>query len=127
MAISIWELFTFRVWIMAILVLPLLTMLLFLPFFHSLSKDTKETLGCIGFFWFFANIVLCVECGYRIIYQFLIILISNDRNPFEFKYFTFGLTTLGIAVFTYHLSGKFYEIKVDRKNKSEITSLNLNK
>ena len=126
-AINIWELFTFRIWIMAILVLPLLTLLIFLPFFHSLSKDRQETLGLIGFLGFYANIVLCVECVYRIIYQFITILFFNKRIDFEFKYFTFGLTTLVIAILSYHLSGYFYSIEVDSKDESEVTSLNLNK
>jgi ABC-type Na+ efflux pump permease subunit len=127
MGINIWDFFTLRALIMAILVLPLLTMLVFLPFFYSLTKDRQETLGMIGFLGFFANIVLCVECGYRVIWQFSAILFFNNNNPFEFKYLVFGLITLGIAVFSYRLSVKFYSLVKDTNNEPGITALNLDK
>ena len=126
MAIDIWDFLTLRALIMAILVLPLLIMLGFFPFFYSLSKDRQETLGMIGFLGFFANIALSVECCYRVIAQLFTILFLNNRNPFEFKYFAFGLITVVIAIFSYHFSVRFYSLE-QTKDEPEIASLNLDK
>ncbi|HEX9961649.1 MAG TPA: hypothetical protein VGB00_11985, partial [Pyrinomonadaceae bacterium] len=67
MDINIWDFLTLRNVVSAILVLPLLTMIVFLPFLYTLSKNAREWLTLFGFSGFIANIVLAVECCYRIL------------------------------------------------------------
>src|SRR6476660_8582335 len=58
---------TFRNILLAVLMLPLLTMAVSLPLYQYLSKNTKEWIAIFGVFGFIANGVLAVESGFRAI------------------------------------------------------------
>jgi cell division protein FtsW (lipid II flippase) len=139
--ISIWDFLTLRNVILAILVLPLLTMLIFVPFLYSISKNAREWLTVFGFFGFVANIVLAVECCYRILNSILYYAMQKptlvfDRKlermvyyqePYDFTYVVYAVIFLSISFLTWQLIDKVSPWELKRKKSSEITSLDLNK
>ena len=71
---DIWDIFTnlgrlatFRNILLAILMLPLLTMVALLPIYQYFSKNTKEWIAIFGVFGYLANGVLAVESAFRTI------------------------------------------------------------
>jgi hypothetical protein len=141
MDIDIRDFLTLRHVVMAILVLPLLTLLVMMPFLYSLPKNAREWLTLFGFLGFIANIVLAVECGYRILNSLLAYAAQKptlvfDRKlntmvsyqePYDFRYIVYALIFLGISLLTWQLVDKFSPWEFKSKKNSDVTSLDLNK
>ena len=62
-----WSLATFRNVLLAILMVPLLTLLVLKPFSQYFSREKNEWLSILGYLGLVANGVLAVEAGYRTI------------------------------------------------------------
>jgi hypothetical protein len=141
MDINIWEFLTLRNVIMAILVLPLLSLLALAPFLYSLSKNAREWLTLFGFAGFIANIVLAVECCYRILNSLVAYAIQKptlvfDRKlermvyyqePYDFRYIIYAVIFFSISFLTWQLVDKFSPWEFKGKKNSEVTTLDLNK
>lgn len=141
MDINIWDFLTLRTIIWAILTLPLLTMLAFMPFLYSLSKNAREWLTIFGFLGFIANIALAVECCYQIINSVIAYAIRKPelvfdtklsrmvyhQEPYNFKYVVYAVIFLSISFLTWQILNRFSPWEVKSKKKSEFTSLDLNK
>lgn len=126
---------------MAILLVPLLTMLAFVPFYHALSKNTREWLTLFGFLGFVANIVLAIECCYQTINSLIAYAVAKPKlvfdtklsrmvyyqEPYNYKYIVFAIIFFVISFLTWRLVNKFYPWERESKKDSEFTSLDLNK
>ncbi len=82
MDINITDYLTFRNIILAIFCLPLVTMLVTLPFLSLLSKNAKEWFELFGFFGAIANAVIVIELGFRTIAE---VITYSTQKP---KYFS---------------------------------------
>jgi hypothetical protein len=141
MDIDIRDFLTLRHVVMAILILPLLTLLVMMPFLYSLPKNAREWLTLFGFLGFIANIVLAVECCYRILNSLLAYAAQKptlvfDRKlntmvsyqePYDFRYIVYAVIFLGISLLTWQLVDKFSPWEFKSKKNSDVTSLDLNK
>ena len=141
MDINIWDFLTFRNVLAAILLLPLLTMLGFVPFYHALSKNAREWVALFGFLGFFANIVLGIECCYQIINSAIYYAIEKPKlvfdtkssqmvyyqEPYNYKYIVFAIIFFVISFLTWQLVNKFYPWERESKKDADFTSLDLNK
>lgn len=87
MDINIWDYFTFRNMILAIFCLPLLMMLVTLPFLSLLSKSAKEWFELLGFFGAIANVVVVIELGFRTIAE---VIYYSTQKPQYFSDVTNG-------------------------------------
>lgn len=85
MDINIWDYFTFRNVILAIFCLPLLTMLVTMPFLSLLSKNTKEWFELLGFFGAIANSVVVIELTFRTIAE---VIAYSTQKPQYFSEIT---------------------------------------
>lgn len=117
MDIQFTDYLTFRNIILAIFCLPLVTMLVTLPFLSILSKNTKEWLELLGFFGAIASAVIVIELGLRTIATVIVYFtqkpkyfseITNGRidmvkryEPFESFYVTYFIVFLIISVATW--------------------------
>jgi hypothetical protein len=79
------EYLTFRNVILVIFCLPLVTMLVTLPFLSLLSKSTKEWLELLGFFGAIANSVIVIELGFRTIAE---VIYYSTQKPQYFSEIT---------------------------------------
>lgn len=120
MDINIWDYFTFRNVILAIFCLPLVTMLVTIPFLSLLSKSTKEWFELLGFFGAIASAVIVIELGLRTIATVIVYFtqkpkyfseIMNGRidmvkryEPFESFYVTYFIVFLIISIATWILT-----------------------
>lgn len=141
MDINIWDFLTFRQIIWAILVLPLLTMLVFVPFLSALSKNAREWLTLFGFLGFIANIVLAVECCYQIINSLIayatrkpelvfdtkLSIMVYHEEPYDFKYVVYAVIFFSVSFLTWQILNKFSPWEIKSRKKSEVISLDLNK
>jgi hypothetical protein len=132
MDINIWDFLTLRNVILAILVFPLLTLLIFLPFSHALSKNTREWLVIFGLLGFIANGVLTVECCYRILSSVLTYMTQKPslvfdsklntmvyrQEPFDFTYIIQAVIFSSITFLTWQLVDKIYPWKQKKKQKT---------
>lgn len=125
----------------AILVLPLLTMLFFVPFLYSLSKNAREWLTIFGFLGFIANIVLAIECCYRILNSILAYATQKPtlvfdpklermvsyQEPYDFRYIVYAAIFFSISFLTWLLLDKISPWEQKSKKNSEVISLDLTK
>ncbi|HEY0050667.1 MAG TPA: hypothetical protein VGB68_15345 [Pyrinomonadaceae bacterium] len=141
MDINISDFLTPRNVMLAILVLPFLTMLVFVPFLYTISRNAREWLTIFGFLGFIANIVLAVECCYRILNSILAYATQKptlvfdqkssrmvyQQEPYDFRYIGYALIFFGISFLTWQLLNKFSPWETKRNKESEVISLDLNK
>jgi hypothetical protein len=141
MDINVWDFLTFRNVLAAILLLPLLTMLACAPFHYALSKNAREWLTLFGFLGFVANIVLAIECCYRIINSVIAYAVEKPKlvfdhklntlvyyqEPYSYKYIVFAVIFFGVSFLTWQLVNKVSPWELKGKKNSEVTSLDLNK
>ncbi len=85
MDINITDYLTFRNIILAIFCLPLVTMLITMPFLPLLSKSAKEWFNLLGFFGAVANSVIVVELGYRTIASVIEFIFQKPQMRFDHK------------------------------------------
>lgn len=138
----LWSLATFRNVLLAILTLPLLTMVVLLPGHQHFSKDTKEWIAIFGVFGYLANGVLAVESALRtigeVVYYFTqkpSLYFDSKAERMVSKYDSFDsswLSYLIVLVVIAVLSAIFTDYYNPSKNgggkrnrDSEINSLNL--
>lgn len=85
MDIQFTDYLTFRNIILAIFCLPLVTMLVTLPFLSVLSKSTKEWFELLGFFGAIANAVIVIELGFRTIASVIDFIFQKPQMRFDHK------------------------------------------
>ena len=116
-------------------------MIVFLPFLYTLSKNAREWLTLFGFSGFIANIVLAVECCYRILNSIIayatqkptlifdrkLNTIVSYQEPYDFRYIVYAIIFLGISLLTWQILDKVSPWSEKSKKNSEFTSLDLNK
>ena len=78
----IWSFLTFRKVVLAIFCLPLIIMLITMPFLSSLSKSTKEWFELLGFFGAIGNCVVVIELGFRTIAE---VIAYSTQKPQYFS------------------------------------------
>lgn len=139
---SLGSLATFRNILLAILMLPLLTMVILLPIYQYFSKTTKEWIAIFGVFGFIANGVLAVESGFRAIGGVIDYLsqkptvyfnhktnrMASKYEPFDSDWIVYLIVLVIITILSGVLANYYYPSKSggSRRNQdSEINSLNL--
>lgn len=139
---SLGSLATFRNILLAVLMLPLLTMVVLLPIYQYLSKNTKEWIAIFGVFGYIANGVLAVESAFRAIGAIIdylsqkpTVYFNHKTNRMASKYEPFDsdwivylivlviITILSAVLANYYNPAKYGSGK--RNQDSEINSLNL--
>lgn len=133
---------TFRNILLAILMLPLLTMVVLLPIYQYFSKTTKEWIAIFGVFGYIANGVLAVESAFRVINEVIYyftqkptVYFNDKTNRMTSRYESFDsdwivylivlviITILSAVLANYYNPAKYGSGK--RNQDSEINSLNL--
>ncbi len=82
---NLWSLVTFRNVLLAILTLPLLTMVVLLQVHQHFSKNTKEWIAIFGVFGYLANGVLAVESAFRTIGEVVYYFTQKPSLYFDSK------------------------------------------
>ena len=145
MEINIWQYLTFWNVLLVILALPLVTMLMTLPFLSLLSKNAKEWFELLGFFGAVASAVIVIELGLRTIASVIAYSVQKPQyfseitngtfrmvkryEPFESFYVTYFIVFLIISVATWIVTDIYStKKKFGRAGKkySEKNPLNLN-
>lgn len=85
MDIQFTDYLTFRNIILAIFCLPLVAMLVTIPFISLLSKSAKEWFELLGFFGAIANSVVVIELGFRTIASVLDLIYQKPKMRFDNK------------------------------------------